>query len=268
MPHPPIILHEVGQGEERKIHTTIDAMEKAVSEIAALKPDTVIITSPHAPAYYDGFFVAGGKAAFGNLEQFGVPASVLNIESEYDFKLAEELKRTFKAAPLASPHGESAELDHASLIPLYFLNRVYKDFKVLRLGLSGLDSKTHYELGQAIQKAADNLNRRSVFIASGDLSHVLKSDGPYGFQKEGPIFDEKLTGILAVADFKALLDFPEDLIQKAAQCGINSFRIMAGALDGLDVKAEKYAYEGPFGVGYAVFSFEPGEPNPQRKFLE
>lgn len=43
---------------------------------------------------------------------------------------------------------------------------------------------------------------------------------------------------------------------------------MAGVLDGMDVKAERLSYEGPFGVGYGVCTYEPLGENPERKFKD
>ena len=45
-------------------------------------------------------------------------------------------------------------------------------------------------------------------------------------------------------------------MRKAAECGLKSFIIMAGALDRKDVLPKLLSYEAPFGVGYAVASFE------------
>lgn len=43
---------------------------------------------------------------------------------------------------------------------------------------------------------------------------------------------------------------------------------MAGVLDGVDVKATKLSYKGPFGVGYGIASFHPTGVNEDRKLLE
>lgn len=59
----------------------------------------------------------------------------------------------------------------------------------------------------------------------------------------------------ASGDFRKLLLTPSDLAENAAECGLRSFWIMAGALDRLAVDAELLSYEGPFGVGYGVASF-------------
>ena len=47
VPHPPLIIPEVGRGQERQIQSTIDAYHEAARAVAEAKPDTVIVLSPH-----------------------------------------------------------------------------------------------------------------------------------------------------------------------------------------------------------------------------
>ena len=65
VPHPPLIIPEIGKGEEETIRETINAYERAAEEIAALTPETIIITSPHSVMYGDYFHVSPGKGAKG-----------------------------------------------------------------------------------------------------------------------------------------------------------------------------------------------------------
>ncbi|MCL2124099.1 MAG: AmmeMemoRadiSam system protein A, partial [Desulfovibrionaceae bacterium] len=123
----------------------------------------------------------------------------------------------------------------------------------------------HYRLGQCIAQAAGQ--RRVALIASGDLSHKL-SGSSYGSVPEGAVFDQMVTGALARGDFLSLFNIPEDLRERAAECGYNSYMVLAGCFDRRGVEANLLSYEGPFGVGYAVASFAPGEPDDSRDFLE
>ncbi len=77
-----------------------------------------------------------------------------------------------------------------------------------------------------------------------------------------------MNDILGRAAFDELLTFPEKLTDEAAQCGLSSFQIMAGALDGEELAVERLSYEGTFGVGYAVYRFAPTGLNAERRFLE
>ena len=258
VPHPPIILPEVGRGEEEKISATTQAYEEISRRIVELNPETIIITSPHSIMYSDYFHISPGETASGNMAQFRAPQ--VDIKINYDVELAKKLSSDSMAEKVsAGTLGErNPALDHGTMIPLRFLQKAGLDFdrvKFVRIGLSGMSNAIHYKFGQLIARAADELDRKIFFIASGDLSHKLKSDGPYGFVNEGPIFDSQVMDNLGGADFLKLLTMDEKVCNRAAECGLRSFWIMAGALDKKAVRAERLSYEGTFGVGYGVVYF-------------
>lgn len=271
VPHPPIILPEVGRGEEVKISETTAAYEEISRRIVALAPETIIITSPHSIMYADYFHISPGESATGSLAQFRAPQVAVKIN--YDVELARKLSADSMAEKIsAGTLGErNASLDHGTMIPLRFLQKAGLDFdkvKFLRIGLSGMSNAIHYRFGQIISQAADELGRRVFFIASGDLSHKLKADGPYGFVNEGPIFDSEVMDNLGGADFLKLLTMDEKICSRAAECGLRSFWIMAGALDKRAVRAERLSYQGTFGVGYGIVYFNVGGEDLSRNFGE
>lgn len=255
VPHPPIIVPEIGRGEEKKIQKTIDAYNEAARTIAKMQPETIVLISPHQVMYSDYFHISPGNGASGDFGQFR--AAQVKIDVSYDTEFVGELCRLADKKGLnAGVEGErEARLDHGTMVPLYFVNQYLKDYKLVRIGLSGLPFDMHFELGKCIKSAADKLNRRVVFIASGDLSHRLKEDGPYGYRKEGPEYDSRIMEVMGKGDFGKLFDFSEKFCDKAGECGHRSFVIMAGALDGMEVDAKYLSYEGTFGVGYGVCSY-------------
>lgn len=269
VPHPPIILPEVGHGEEQKISATIDAYKEISRRIVALNPDTIIITSPHSIMYADYFHISPGEAATGNMAQFRAPQVALAIN--YDTEFAQKLSTSSMAqgVPSGTLGERNPSLDHGTMIPLRFLQQAGLDFnhtKFLRIGLSGMSAAIHYKFGQIIERVAHELGRKIFFIASGDLSHKLKSDGPYGFVEEGPQFDSQVMENLGGADFLRLLTMDEKICNRAAECGLRSFWIMAGALDKKNIRAEKLSYEGTFGVGYGIVYFNVGGVDETRNF--
>ena len=48
VPHPPMIVPAVGRGSEQQVLETTKAYEQVAGEVAALKQDTLSITSPHS----------------------------------------------------------------------------------------------------------------------------------------------------------------------------------------------------------------------------
>lgn len=266
VPHPPIVLPEVGRGEEKRIQKTIDAYREVARRIAVLHPDTVVVTSPHATLYADYFHISPGESACGDLSRFGV--SGVSVPAKYDSELAAAIEKEAGAAGIpAGTLGErDKSLDHGTLIPLRFLAQAGVACQTVRIGLSGLPPVDHYRLGKCITAATEKLGRRWVFVASGDLSHKLTKEGPYGFAAQGPEFDREVTAAMAAGDFLRFLTFSPDFCDAAAECGLRSFIIMAGALDGRSVRSELLSYEGPFGVGYGVGAFAVTGNDAQRHF--
>ena len=174
VPHPPIILPEVGRGEEEKISATTAAYEEVARRIVELEPETIIITSPHTVMYTDYFHISPGEGAAGTMEQFRAPQVALAVN--YDVEFVQKLTSSTMAEGVAAGTlGErNPSLDHGTMIPLRFLQKAGLDFdsvKFLRIGLSGLGAADHYKLGQIIAHVADEIGRKIFFLASGDLSH-------------------------------------------------------------------------------------------------
>ena len=261
VPHPPLIIPAVGKGEERGIAATVAASQEVGQRIAELAPQTVVISSPHTTMYRDYNHISPGAGASGSFARFRAPQA--RYECGYDEELAG------RTAELCGERGISAgtdyerepQLDHGTTIPLHFIWGAWPAGvprpHVVRVGLSGLSPAVHYQLGMALRDAATQLGRRVVFVASGDLSHKLLASGPYGFAPEGPEFDEKICRIFSSGDFLDFLTMDRGFADRAAECGLRSFQIMAGALDGTPVRPELLSHEGPFGVGYGVASFTP-----------
>ena len=267
VPHPPLIIPEIGKGEEEQIRETIGAYERAADEIAALAPETIIITSPHSVMYADYFHISPGRGAKGSFGRFG--AGRVRFDEEYDTSLRERICALADAEgfPAGTLGERDASLDHGTMVPLWFIRRKYAGGKILRIGLSGLPLSDHYRLGQMIARAVDEAGRRAVFIASGDLSHKLQSYGPYGYAPEGPEYDRRIMDVCGRAAFGELLEFDETFCDRAAECGHRSFVIMAGAFDGIRVKAEVFSHQDVTGVGYGICSFYPEGPDGNRHFL-
>ena len=268
VPHPPMIVPAVGRGSEKQIQKTIDAYEQVADEIATLAPETIIITSPHSVMYADYFHISPGKGAKGDFGRFR--AAQVCFDEEYDRELVNELADIARVQGFpAGVMGErDKRLDHGTMVPLYFIRRKYTGAKIVRIGLSGLPLSEHYRFGQMIREAVDRLGRKAVFVASGDLSHKLQDYGPYGFAEEGPQYDARIMDVCSRAAFGELFDFDETFCDRAAECGHRSFVIMAGAFDGLAVKAAQLSHEDVTGVGYGICTFYPGEKDESRHFLK
>ena len=267
VPHPPLIVPAVGRGDQRRIQDTVDAYERATAELLALEPDCLVVTSPHAPMFRDGFHVTTDDVLDGSMARFRAPLEC--IHAQCDVELANAIVQRANAAGIAAVGSDRYrdDMDHGTYVPLYFVRETHRAANpdsaddlpcpIVRIGLSMLSPVTHRELGHVIAEAAETSGRRIGFIASGDLSHKLLPEGPYGFAPEGPVFDERIGEIFASGDLERLFDFDEDFCDRAAECGLRSFQIMAGAIDGLGFQSRMLSNEGPLGVGYGVATCMP-----------
>ena len=270
VPHPPLIVPDVGRGGEKQVEKTIRSYEKVAEEIAALSPETIVITSPHATIYADYFHISPGKSAKGSFSNFRAPG--VKFSEGYDEDLVDRISSIAysESFPCGTLGEDEKELDHGTMVPLWFIRNKYKGGKIVRIGLSGLPLTDHYKLGRIIRDAADDLGRKIVIVASGDLSHKLQDYGPYGFAPEGPKYDERIMDVMSRGAFGELFDFDEAFCDKAAECGHRSFVIMAGVWDGKKVKPTMFSHEDVTGVGYGICSFYPDgdQDDPERCFLD
>ncbi len=268
VPHPPLLLPEVGRGGEKEIAETSRCYEEAAAFVRDCRPETIVLTSPHAILYSDYFHISPGRHAEGNMGRFGAPQVRFSVDYDEAFVKALSELAEKESFPAGTYGDRMRELDHGTMVPLYFLNQQYKDYRLVRIGLSGESLLDHYRLGRMIRRIAEKLDRRVVHIASGDLSQKLQKDGPYGFIKEGPVYDERIMDVMGRAAFEELLDFPESLLDKAAECGHRSFVIMAGALDGFAVETRKLHHESKTGVGYGICTYRVTGEDAGRCFYE
>ena len=75
LPHPPLLLPEVGRGQENQVRATLDAYRRAAGQAADWRPDLLVLSSPHAPMYADYLSIADGPGGQWDMSTFGAPRS-------------------------------------------------------------------------------------------------------------------------------------------------------------------------------------------------
>lgn len=261
-PHPPIIVQEIGMGEEVGARETIEGCKKLAKDISNKAPDTIVVITPHGPLFSDAIALSIEEDLKGDFKSFG--NKDLKFQYKNDLDMIKEIKKKaydegITTAEVDKKFAErydiSTKLDHGALVPLYFVEKEYSNFKLIHITYGLLPPKDLYRFGRIIQETAKQSDENIVLIASGDLSHKLSNDGPYKYSPYGEEFDKKLVALLEKGDFKSLVNFDLGLSERAGECGLRSLMVLAGFLDGYQIESEVLSYEGPFGVGYATAKF-------------
>lgn len=279
-PHPPIILPEIGKGEDRKAEKTIEGAKALSKDIKEKSPSTIIVVTPHGPLFSDAISISIEENLVGSFEKFGYGELKFKFENNIELvkriinnSVEEEIIIAGIDESFARRYKVEKELDHGTLVPLYFVDKEYKNFKLVHITYGILSPKELYKFGRAIQAAIIDSDEDVVVIASGDLSHKLSDDSPYHHSPKGKIFDEKIVDILKEGTLEDIITFDLELAERAGECGLRSLMIITGILDGYKLKPEVISYEGPFGVGYCtakadIVDEETGNPLEGKDLLD
>ncbi|MBS4538603.1 AmmeMemoRadiSam system protein A [Clostridium sp. D2Q-11] len=262
LPHPPIVVPEVGRGEEMKIIDTYRSMQRIGNEIKTKSPDAIILITPHGSMFRDALSISYGEDIQGDLSDFGVPDVSMNVNIDisladkiHDLAVDKEIPIVKSNASLLNEYDSSFKLDHGAIVPLYFINKYYTDYNIIHITYAPLSDMELYKFGMVLSEALEAMDVNALMIASGDLSHRLKDEGPYDYSPYGKQFDKEFLKLLEKGDTLGLLNMNKEVINNAGECGRRSVVIMLGALDKYQFQGELLSYEGTFGVGYGVMEF-------------
>jgi aromatic ring-opening dioxygenase LigB subunit len=267
MPHPPIIVPDVGRGREREAKVTLEGAEEVMKRLADRKPDCLLLLSPHQPYAPGALFVNGSPRPGGSLGPFGAPRVAFNLETPSEKRKL--LAKYLLEKGFAVREGSASDLtrDQGTLVPLYFLSRAWGETlpPVLLVSPIGLTPLSALKMGQALTSFDDSLSRLHGsqswgLLASGDLSHRLTPDAPSGYSPLGKKFDAAVTQALSTVDPQPLLELSPEELDAAGECGLRSVMVLLGLCGALGKSIDVLSYEGPFGVGYcnAISEFQEG----------
>lgn len=264
-PHPPLIIPEIGGDNLKQVKDTVNGMESIASQMAEISPDVIAFLTPHGNVFADCLSCLGEPQLKGDFNAFGRPD--IGTHRTNDVAMAEEISRLSLEQKIdfititndiAREHHLNAAIDHGILVPLYYLEKAgLKDVPIVAISIGYLPVLELYNFGRMLSEAADRLGRKLALVASGDMSHRLKDDGPYKFHADGPGYDAAIKTMLNEHNIEGILDLPPALLENAGECGYRSLVIMLGALDGTNFNTKIFSYEGPFGVGYLTAGFQP-----------
>jgi AmmeMemoRadiSam system protein A len=276
VPHPPVMMEGIGKPNDlAQVEETRSALEKLDHMLAARPPETLVVFTPHGAVFRDAIVVYSEPVLTGSMRHFGLQRT---WQWGNDQELVDQIIRLGARAQLPVypmdqadlqryQHHSEELLDHGVLAPLSFFNPEWsRGVKLVVIPLSYLPVEELYQFGALVGEAAHHLSRRVAVIASGDLSHALLPEAPAGYNPLGAEFDQKIIALISQSAVREFFELDPVMVEKAAECGFRSLIMLLGAFDGKAFQGVVHSYQGPFGVGYGVASFEP-EPQEERESL-
>lgn len=254
LPHPPILISEIGKKEQSKIKATKSAVIKIISLLKKVDFDTLVVISPHGLIGRETIPVLAASKFIGTFGAFGAPSLKLSFKG--DLKLAEQVIIEAGNFGIGVQLSDRNLLDYGTLVPLYFVKKARIDTKILPIGISYASKQSLFAFGQALGSAAGTLKRKIAVIASGDLSHRLRKNSPGGYRETAKLFDTTIVAAVKRFKPKDILEIDSVLAEEAGECGLRPISILLGVINGASRKGQVLSYEAPFGVGYLVANFE------------
>lgn len=253
VPHPPLIIPSIGRENAKLLENTAVALAHLNMDLAAAKPDTLLVISPHLAVMSDTFTMNYSPRYVTHFLEFGDFSPPLEFTS--DSLLIERIRRQARDNRKKLITVSDAHLDYGSGVPLTLLTPPGTTPNVVIISPTMGSAKEQFEFGQLIKEAIMTVNRRVGIICSGDLSHRLSSDTPRGFSPKGKEFDDLMLANLSAGSASPMLQMNPELVTDAHACGYNAICLLMGILDRIDYTPELLAYEAPFGVGYCTMQF-------------
>ncbi|MEI7512778.1 MAG: AmmeMemoRadiSam system protein B [Candidatus Uhrbacteria bacterium] len=253
-PHTPLLAPSIGKEHREKLAKTLQAFSELEQALYLAKPDTIVMISPHAPMYPDAFSGNVAPNFRATLKEFGDHGT--EVKGKANFLMLDHIHRGMREAGLPFTLSSSEELDYGFTVPLMHLTANLQAWKLVPLSVSMLDIKQHFAFGQELKNIVHAETNRVAIIASADLSHHSNQNSPEGYLPEGEAFDKFMREHAVTLDGPALLSADPGMLEKAGQSGYKPIVVLAGCLEGMNLKSKELCYEAPFGVGLMTMRYD------------
>ncbi len=279
-PHPPHLVY--GENPERNKPRSQGgwevlrwAYQNCREKIKELKPDVIVIHSPHWQTIVGHHFLGVPKLSglsvdpiFPHLFQYRYDMTV-DVELA-DACISEAQKEGLVAKKMTNP---KFRVDYGTIVPLHMLN---PEWDIPVLGISANNSPYFFstrvgqeemvKLGRATARAIAKTGRRAVLAASNTLSHFhfdREPDLPEDMSKEHIVnfdqyrWDMRMLDLMRAGKSREIMRLLPEFIEKtAAEVKAGSLAWMLSAMDYPEIPAKVHGYWTVIGTGNAVAEWD------------
>jgi aromatic ring-opening dioxygenase LigB subunit len=267
--------------EPDDVQLTRSSMEELGRRVAAVRPDVIVLATPHGFRVDGAVCIADVARMAGTLHHKGKTAE-MNIPVDRQLTAAIASTARARNIPVAmagfagNSESESAiQLDCGTFVPFWFMGHgrnmtgyghVLADKPeqdqgppVVVLNPSrSLPWETNIRFGEALADAAAEDGRRIVFVASCDWAHAHEGSR-YGAHPAAVEVDAAVEEALRHGDPGRLINLDPEQVKHAAVDGLWQALILAGVMNRVPMRADFISYElvRAYSVSMMVAAYEP-----------
>ena len=266
-PHGSEAIPQLASGATRdKFRNTERGLRKIGSEVGRMRPDTIVLATPHNLRLSRRIGIVLAENSTGSLQASRRNKTSVSLRIECDVEFAGQLmKRAAKSLPITGANYGTSEgvtsdmpMDWGTLVPLWFmLPRCRRKPKLVIVTPSReIPLSKNFQFGRIIAETAEREGKkRVVFVASADQAHAHKKSGPYGYSSQAKEYDERIVEALKMNRIGDIMRIEPRLVDAAKPDSLWQMAILAGIADRVELAAELVSYDLPtyFGMICAHF---------------
>jgi aromatic ring-opening dioxygenase LigB subunit len=243
---------------------TRESVRKIAREIKAVRPDTIVIASPHNLRLQNKIGIVTAENSTGRLK--GPRGRSVSLSLKCDREFAQDLlqESTRKHLPVVGANYGTAEgpasdmpMDWGTLVPMWFVSREQrvKAKTVIVTPSREIPLSQNIAFGMAIGEMAKKRKKRVVFIASADQAHAHKKSGPYGYHQSAAKYDEFVSRAIQKNRIESISRLSKRFVEDGKPDSLWQMAVLAGLTRVVKMRGNLLSYEVPTYYGMICASF-------------
>jgi aromatic ring-opening dioxygenase LigB subunit len=264
-PHGGEIVPALAGKKLRLFSPTRKGMRLLASAMKGVRPDTIVLASPHNLRLHKHIGVVTAEYSSGRVAEGG---REIRLRAKCDVRLAKKLAEAAEKAGLpvvAANYGvlegplSDMAMDWGTMIPLWFLLRAtrLKSKIVIVTPSREIPLSQNIEFGRMVAQVANGERKRIAFVASADQAHRHRKSGPYGFDRRASEYDRLVVDAIRRNRLDEVMRIEPDLVDGASPDSLWQMAMLVGVLEVTPMKGELVSYQVPSYYGMLCAGYHP-----------
>jgi aromatic ring-opening dioxygenase LigB subunit len=266
LPHGSEAIPELAVAHPERFRRVRAGLREAGDVFREHPAELVVVATPHGIRAEGAIALSAAERTVGVLEagdvrlvgEYAVDAPWARLLAQRT--AARRLPAVLLAYGAASGPGSALPLDWGAQVPLHFLLGPRDPARrvVTAVPSRWLSFQQLMDFGEVLGAMLAEDPRPSAFVASADLCHAHRADGPYGFHEAAAILDGRIQAAVAADELERLLEPDAELaalVRHGKPDGLWQMAILAGLRRVVALSPRYLGYDCPtyFGMLSAVY---------------